>query len=409
MIDAVIFTSILICLLSIFFLFSTKNKFLGYNIFYIFSFIFFGVAPMLQYIHQVSFFGARPLTPSEYLNLNSIVLGILLVFHFGYRFIPARLFHSRKTFEPTQLLSNEKGILVFSVLVFSIKALFFIPDNLMGLFFRSENHVEYHLDPSLTTTINSLLVLFPATLMLHLFFNWKSKLNLLRLSILLVLLLCAFPLSISRTLIAAIYLPLIFILVPLLLKKNNFSFFVMGSVLFVFPFLNQFRDIHKLSDISFSSRWDVLKTAHFDSYYNFALILSEMSVQYGKQLLGVLLFFVPRSVWPEKPLGTGSLLAEKIHMNFNNISANFFAEGYINFGYFGIFLFAILLAFTLKSMDFSFLKSENRTTPYFVTYLQVVVLYFYLLRGDLMSAFSLLVSILLYNFVLIKLFYKTRA
>jgi hypothetical protein len=49
------------------------------------------------------------------------------------------------------------------------------------------------------------------------------------------------------------------------------------------------------------------------------------SITYGRQLVGALLFFVPSSLWPNKPIGSGTLVAENMLMTrysfwYTNIS-----------------------------------------------------------------------------------------
>jgi len=80
------------------------------------------------------------------------------------------------------------------------------------------------------------------------------------------------------------------------------------------------------------------------------------SITYGRQLVGALLFFVPRSIWPNKPVGSGHFVAENMLMTrysfwFTNISMPFPGEGYINFGILGIILFAFILALVSKITD----------------------------------------------------------
>jgi len=46
----------------------------------------------------------------------------------------------------------------------------------------------------------------------------------------------------------------------------------------------------------------------FDSYQNFAIVFFEDFITYERQLLGALLFWVPRSIWPNKPIGSGAFV-----------------------------------------------------------------------------------------------------
>lgn len=86
----------------------------------------------------------------------------------------------------------------------------------------------------------------------------------------------------------------------------------------------------------------MFKEGHFDSYQSILSVLNSEIITYGNQLLGVLLFWVPRSIWSNKPIGSGAFMAEITNLDFSNISMNYFAEGYINFGVFGMFLFLLV-------------------------------------------------------------------
>lgn len=70
-------------------------------------------------------------------------------------------------------------------------------------------------------------------------------------------LLCAFPTGVARFLVAFIYLPIFLIVFPPLRKSINITLVIILSLIFVFPFLNQFRyfsndmKINFIPDLSF--------------------------------------------------------------------------------------------------------------------------------------------------------------
>lgn len=53
---------------------------------------------------------------------------------------------------------------------------------------------------------------------------------------------------------------------------------------------------------------------------------------HGRQLLGAVFAVVPRQLWPSKPLNTGELLADASGYSYTNLSAPLWAEGIVNFG-----------------------------------------------------------------------------
>ncbi len=83
-------------------------------------------------------------------------------------------------------------------------------------------------------------------------------------------------------------------------------------------------------------------------------------------------------------------------MTFSNISCNYFAEGYINFGFVGICLFIIILSFVTARLDkMHWTVSVHNKNNYFnVIYYVLIAMLFFMLRGDLMSSFAYIIGFL---------------
>ena len=75
-------------------------------------------------------------------------------------------------------------------------------------------------------------------------------------------------------------------------------------------------------------------------------LVSQMGSFKGKQLLGAMLFFIPRSIWPSKPIGSGATIAIYQRQSFKNISCPIIGEAIINFGIIGVIIFAVAIAKT---------------------------------------------------------------
>jgi hypothetical protein len=78
----------------------------------------------------------------------------------------------------------------------------------------------------------------------------------------------------------------------------------------------------------------------------------------GRQLLGSVFFFVQEAQWIDRPIGTGTLLAEKLGYSFTNVDMCFFGEGYANFGYFGMFLFLAVITLFNAFMDHQYASGK---------------------------------------------------
>ena len=162
------------------------------------------------------------------------------------------------------------------------------------------------------------------------------------------------------------------------------------GLLVVFPFLNNFRVLTSINDISFDLNFDQFEDLNFDSYSMFMRVISGNIITNGYQFLGVLLFWVPRSLWTSKPMGSGFYVAETTHLSFNNISMPYFGEGYINWGYLGVVLFAIVLAYVLAKLDkkyWTYTHYQGKTINK-IKYFMLLGLLIFILRGDLLSSFA---------------------
>ncbi|MDQ3485653.1 MAG: hypothetical protein M3445_09650, partial [Actinomycetota bacterium] len=71
----------------------------------------------------------------------------------------------------------------------------------------------------------------------------------------------------------------------------------------------------------------------------------------GGQALGAALFWVPRSVWSDKPQDTGILLADFREYRFSNLSAPLWAELFINGGWLVLIAGMVALGLLVRRLD----------------------------------------------------------
>ncbi|MEV7827692.1 hypothetical protein [Microbacterium enclense] len=169
-----------------------------------------------------------------------------------------------------------------------------------------------------------------------------------------------------------------------------------AALVVLLPILDSFR--RSTSTIRSAGSLDSLTGGDFDAFaqtINTAWWVETNGLAFGNQLLGVLLFWVPRSMWPGKPVDTGILLGEAKEYGFTNLSAPLPAELYINAGWFGVIAGALLLGFGMRRWD---ARSEQRIQLDGVPTVLGCVIPFYmvmLLRGSLLQAAANLAVILL--------------
>ena len=111
----------------------------------------------------------------------------------------------------------------------------------------------------------------------------------------------------------------------------------------------------------------------------------------------MLLFWVPRSIWPGKPLQSGELVAEYSVYSYTNLSSPLWAEAYIHAGLLGVLLvfFAYgALTSTLQKLYLDPTKSPRSLVNVLVPLLAAYQPFF--LRGALLSAFAFVVPMVGY-------------
>jgi hypothetical protein len=162
--------------------------------------------------------------------------------------------------------------------------------------------------------------------------------------------------------------------------------FFLSVVVVAFTFANMFRregESMQLGMPDFSS-------GHYDAFVqvaNAVQIVQLESIDYGRQVLGALLYWVPRSLWAEKPVGTGHFIHEYLGYPFTNVSAPLIAESYIAFGFVGVIVAGLLIG--LGSARLEWIRAGGALAAR-STYLYIFSWFFLayqwiLMRGDLMT------------------------
>lgn len=389
-------TFILNFVLSLFFLFiSLKKSISTFIFFYIFNLIFFVIAPWYQYQNNTVIWANINFNDTDYL-FNNIIILLLSVFSFLVYFLTPKINFN--------MLRIKAGNMSNYVALFACSICFFIVFYSYGfnpakLFFRglSEDDFQYSVQVSQYFRVVSVTaMLLPGFIFLR-FLEKKSIL--LKILIFCFVLLCAFPTAVPRFIFSYVYFP---IFIGLFIKaRNSIStiLVIFFSMFIIFPFLNQFRYFSSFNEILIIPDLSFLKEAHFDAYQNMMDVIRYDFITYGYQLLGVFLFFVPRAIWDDKPVGSGYQLAENNNYFFNNISMPFIAEGYVNFGFLGLFLFLFIICFIMKQIDINILSESNFVNKKYEVFLGVFLCaaLFFMFRGDLMSSYSnLLAGIIAY-------------
>ncbi|MBE2166025.1 oligosaccharide repeat unit polymerase [Acinetobacter oleivorans] len=355
--------------------------------FYIFNLIFMVFVPWIHYSENITIWAKIPFSGDEYFFTNIIIFLINIVVFIVYYFFPSKMKKTTDKYfnwkEPSFFVSLLICILSFFVVLYSLNF------NFLRIFFRglADDDFEYlELNPFF-----SILSYLSRFLPAFIFLRFIDSKNLIKKIVLFCfVLLCAFPTSIPRFMVAFIYLPIFLAYFKSMKKPIYITCVMLFSLFLVFPFLNQFRYFSTDTQLSFIPDKNFFIQGHFDAYQNFMDVLRFDFVTYGHQLLGVIFFFIPRVFWSNKAVGSGYQLAENNGYFFNNISMPFVAEGFVNFGYLGILFFSIFLGLIMKIIDTLYLtRFEFRDNNYLIyTGTFLCASFFFMFRGDLMSSFS---------------------
>lgn len=150
-----------------------------------------------------------------------------------------------------------------------------------------------------------------------------------------------------------------------------------------------------LGSLSMSQLTDAIAEHYFsinyDSWANIYTAVEFVQVhgiQWGHQLLGSLLFFVPSAIWTTKPLATGIFLANYLINNyamwFTNLSAPIVAEAFLDFGYFGVIGYGAVTAFLVTLLNKLAVRRDKWSAFPMAVYLSIFLML--VMRGSLMIA-----------------------
>ncbi|MEN6461382.1 MAG: O-antigen polymerase [Syntrophomonas sp.] len=376
-----------------------KNFDLPFTIFLIFCYSFFFIAPIMQ-IKSGYFPNTMAYNPTLVTKANIYIFVFMLIFSISYFLIK----NSIK--RPIELIDIPKHTYFIMLAVSIIVLIIFLPE-LLGYYV---NRSDALISSVKSTRLIAEHFLFYIPLFLVgylLYYKEKFSKHSYYLNIIVSLgLLFWFinPVVSYRNMLGPVYIALLFSFFYDKINRNIRAFVLISLVLLIgFPatyeITHGYVEIRDLIPSLFNIKiFDTYRQIHYDAYGNFCAFIEyahKAGYCNGKQLLGTLLFFVPRSIWVTKPVGSGIIIGDYLmqyyNMWFNNISAPLIAEGYFNFGIFGIVAYSMGLA-CLAAWIYR-LMSRGNNYCWFVGVCSSVHLIF-LLRGDLMSSFAFLIGML---------------
>lgn len=381
-----------------------KRVSISYVAVFVFSELFLFIAPIIQLFNDPAFLiNTLPVDSFQIVLGNVLVSLFLLFFRFSY-FQGGRGINHLKLSVSNASLDRLFPALVLLSLVSGIWALSNLPEALIVSAdgFQIEKVALWYLFEV------KVLYLLPFVATAIYLSRGSRQVNLLFLLLLISLvLLTKNPIFDRRNALGPVYLTLLILAFPWLIStaKRGLLFLVIVMVIF-FPASSIFT--HYVfggvqSDLAFNDLLARQIIGHFsDMHYDaWASIIGMLDLveksglSLGGQAAGVVFFFVPREIWIAKPVATGELLGQYLSANYNlwftNISAALPAEGYNNFGFIGVLVFAVILGKWVAFLD-HLVRCELWLAKITGTFCALYL--FFLLRGSLLPAIAYLVGAL---------------
>lgn len=385
--------------------------------FYGFSLIALCLLPIAEYKMQIRYWGGSYLSDLAYIKTSLLVLLSIVSFRLGYE-VRIKQVNKIKASKLNPSISRLQDKITIKTIIFLIIPCFYILASynfdIIALQFRGMGEeIE-------TVFIFELFFIKPLIFNIFFFYLLTIKFNSKNKWIKIILFFLALlffvnPLSVARFLSFCLFVPLLYLMREYKIK-NNYLFIniVFFGLVFIFPILDIFRwfTLADNFDISKNFNLDYYFSGHFDAFQNFARVVDLDIHTYGKQILGAVFFFIPRSLWVTKPVGSGFLLAKQAGLYFDNISMPLVSELYLDFSYFGVFIGILLLGLIYRQIDdkIDVIKNMNSLSVIIkmIAYTEFCCLQFYLLRGNLLGAFAFSSSIMLSVFVVYLYYFITN-
>jgi len=389
------------------------------SVFYFFCFAFFFVVPYFSLEFDLWKYGRRP---DEALRANLMIIAWIICFQAAYMLQTRRsragsgpmtgspLVRFRvKTLPCVCLLA----ILVFLALTIAVLA---GPEALLLRGSRGDVSAEGTKAPMLLFQY----IFKPASLFLFFLwlYRWRSSLTHSRTDALMLWALGTFaiamnlPTASARFYVFIMYMAMICWWRPPRAGNGVFYTVVLYGGIYASSIIDVFRQAFVLSNLRVEFSWKYLFVGHFDAYEIFVngiAYMEKVGITWGYQLLGVLFFWVPRGLWPDKPVNTGRMIAEGYLgqvaglENFNK-GAPLIAEAFVNYHVGGVVIGAWLLGHLAGFLDESWRKAwrDIRSVPrqsraatigsirpdIFIAYPILVAMFLFWQRGSMQSAFA---------------------
>lgn len=370
----------------------------------IFLGLFLWVAPVIQRVLKVSLWGVR-LSDTECIWANLLIFCWICAFALGQKLGKDKSFKViRKSVNMPDwvyyaMFALTVGITLFMIYGQGIDGLIDEGGSIFAPFTESQTLIM--LGEKVVTGVVLVSCLFIIR-------RWRADKKwwiVLVLLCLVCLVLTHFPTAISRYAAGSIYLCILMNIFSVSKKKPLFFWVFSLAMIFMFPVFDLYRYV-SLGNVSFG---EIVKqlfsveryfaSGNYDAYTVICACfryLVNCGHTLGRQLIGSFIFFIPRAIWPDKPVSSGMEIAHSLGFTFDNISAPLPMEMFIDFGIIGMIILGVAVGYFLRKVDNSYWQNEDpkRNSYIDIVYCYAVPFFLFLCRGSLLSTWANLSAIL---------------
>lgn len=385
--------------------------------FFVFTYVFLGLVPLFQIQHHTFPWGGGIYDYDMFSYAGIIVLLGVVSYDLGLYL--SRFAKNKQKDISVSKKPNYSLILILGICAFLLGVLMY--GGIQNLFIP-RNELTSVIGADISSNLVSGAILKVPIFIATVFLLWKLtnkndkrvllKSNLILYSFLvlsiLLTLIASNPISSSRYWFGTVCLSLLFIFLKWKLHTQTIIIFsLMFLLLIVFPYADVFRNSVNFDVEVENFSTTFTENGDFDAFQqvlNIQTYTDRYGFTNGNQLLGSFLFFIPRDIWPEKPIGTGATSAEALGYNFTNVSAPLWVEFYVNFGLIGVMCLFILYGWASGKLQKIYVKhKENKIVSFYTVFVPIYAAYqLFLLRGDLLSSWANLAPVIFFVLIGIK-------
>lgn len=381
---------------------STKRQQLNMAFFWVFQFVFFGIGGLLSQIDPYPYYLTKTSNASFLENASEIIFVAQISVCFG-QLIQMKRKNGLKV-EPVEMFDSDVSTLAKrtrTLLRIYIVSLPIIVYQLGGFSFLLKRvrfgNLEQNLTISVTAILQTLLYVPPVIAIMVILYLEKKHLRyrFVKFGLIIWILFLSNPLANARQTTLFLVLPLVFFFLQTRVRATVLFFTALPLFFFYSAgVVNRYTGKLQAPRLSIVSR-----DGDFDSFSQIAnglQVVSQGEFAIFRQVIASVFFFVPRSVYPGKPNDTGIELARFLGLKFQNLSAPWILESYVNARVIGVVLIGFSIGFFLCKFDLS----SSLDIRYFLLGSLTTGFLFIVLRGSLLQAtgravFSVAVILLL--------------